>query len=129
MGRSEKLKSRKRIEQLFASGKSFGLYPLRILYLQPTEPEAPVLQCAFSVSTRHFKRAVHRNRIKRLLREAWRLQKNGLAAQLVASQKKLAVFIIYTNNELPAYPLLFEKTGLAIQRLTEKISTADEKLL
>jgi ribonuclease P protein component len=129
LGRSEKLKSRKRIEQLFASGKSFGLYPLRVLYLQPTEPEAPVLQCAFSVSTRHFKKAVHRNRIKRLLREAWRLQKNELAQQLAATQKKLAVFIIYTNSELPKYPLLFEKTGLAIQRLTDKINQPHEKLL
>jgi ribonuclease P protein component len=68
-----------------------------------------------------LKKAVHRNRIKRLLREAWRLQKNGLAVQLEAAQKKLAVFIIYTNSELPQYPLLFEKTGLAIQRITEKM--------
>lgn len=129
MGRSERLKSRKRIEQLFAVGKSFGLYPLRVLYLQPEEPEAAVLQCAFSVSTRHFKKAVHRNRIKRLLREAWRLQKNGLAQQLEASQQKLAVFIIYTNSELPQYSLIFEKTGLAIQRLTEKVNPTHEKLL
>jgi ribonuclease P protein component len=121
LGRNERLKSRKRIEQIFASGKSFGLYPLRVLYIEPTEADAPVLQCGFSVSTRHFKKAVHRNRIKRLLREAWRLQKNGLAAQLEAAQKKLAVFIIYTNSELPQYPLLFEKTGLAIQRITEKM--------
>jgi ribonuclease P protein component len=129
LGRSERLKSRKRIEQLFASGKSFGLYPLRVLYLSPQEPDAPVLQCAFSVSTRHFKKAVHRNRIKRLLREAWRLQKNPLASQLETSQQKLAVFIIYTNSELPKYQLLFEKTGLAIQRLTEKINPSHEKLL
>jgi len=129
LGKNERLKSRKRIEQLFAASQSFAQYPIRVLYIHPNDPTAPALQCGFSVSTRHFKRAVQRNRVKRLLREAWRLQKNELTAHLENTQQKLAVFIIYTNNELPQYPVVFEKMGRLIQRLIEKTSQANEKML
>ncbi len=49
------------------------------------------------------------------MREAWRLQKNTLAQQI--KDKSLKVFIIYTGNELPAYNMVFEKTGAVIKRL------------
>lgn len=79
--------------------------------------EAAAVQAGFSVSTRYFKKAVDRNRIKRLMREACRLQKNPLTAVLTAAGKKLNVFFIYTGNELPEYQLVFEKMGAAIKRL------------
>jgi ribonuclease P protein component len=127
LGKTERLKSRKLIEQLFKEGKSFSNFPFRVLYL-PVEGEAAlkqdVLQCGFGVSTRHFKKAVHRNRVKRLAREAWRLQKNELQQWLAARQKHLAVFMIYTGNEIPPYPLVYEKTGSIIKRLKEKIGAA-----
>lgn len=129
LGKNERLKSRKGIEQIFAVGKSFAQYPLRVLYIELDEPTAPTLQCAFSASTRHFKRAVQRNRVKRLMREAWRLQKNELTEHLEGVSKKLAVFIIYTNSELPAYSLVFEKTSRLIQRLIEKIGKDNEAVL
>ena len=53
------------------------------------------------------------------MREAYRLQKSDLLGQLIAEQKKLAVFFIYVGNELPDYPTVFEKTGSAIKRLTK----------
>lgn len=75
------------------------------------------VQAGFSVSTRYFKKAVDRNRIKRLMREGYRLQKNALAASPAAAAKKINVFFIYTGNELPAYELVFEKMGAALKRL------------
>ncbi len=88
------------------------------------QQQAAPLQCGFGVSTRHFKKAVHRNRVKRLLREAWRLQKNELQQLLEYRQKQLAVFVIYTGNELPLYPLVYEKAGSILKRLIEKIDRA-----
>lgn len=79
--------------------------------------DTAILQAGFSVSTRYFKKAVDRNRIKRLMREAYRLQKNTLYNAVVASAKKLNVFFIYTGNELPEYELIFEKMGASVKRL------------
>jgi ribonuclease P protein component len=120
LGKNQKLKSRKAIEQIFTKGKSFSVFPFRILYLEaPASSPLPTafssLQTAFSVSKRHFKKATDRNRVKRLMREAWRLQKNDLTQKI--KDKNLLVFIIYTGNELPGYNLIFEKTGAVIKRL------------
>jgi ribonuclease P protein component len=120
LGKAEKLKSRKAIEQIFKEGKSFAVSPFRVLYLQapaisPLQTANCKLQTAFSVSKRYFKKATDRNRVKRLMREAWRLQKNNLAQQI--NNKNLKVFIIYTGNELPAYDMVFEKITAVIKRL------------
>jgi ribonuclease P protein component len=106
---------------MFKEGKSFSFFPLRVLYMFP-EPSNDHLQCGFSVSTRHFKKAVDRNRIKRLMREAYRLQKNELGKDLKEKNKHMALFLIYAGNELPEYSLIFEKVGDAIKRLNKMIN-------
>jgi ribonuclease P protein component len=135
LGKADKLKSAKIIEQLFKEGKSFSVFPFRVLYLyleapassflqQQTEagPQYSVrasvyLQTAFSVSKKYFKKATDRNRIKRLMREGWRLQKNILLNNVNKENKSLRVFIIYTGNELPEYELVFEKMKGVIKKL------------
>ncbi|HET7115852.1 MAG TPA: ribonuclease P protein component [Hanamia sp.] len=112
----ERLKSLKVIQQLFKEGKSFSHFPLRVMYVE-TENKLSSLQAGFTVSTRHFKKAVDRNRIKRLMRESYRLQKNNLKNSLEKNSKNLAVFFIYTGNEMPKYEDVFDKIGSALKRL------------
>ena len=107
------------IQILFKEGKSFSHFPFRVMYFE-TKNHAHVLQAGFTVSARNFKRAVDRNRIKRLMRECYRLQKIDLKISLEKNKKALAVFFIYTGNEIPKYDEVFEKTGSALKRL-EKI--------
>jgi ribonuclease P protein component len=121
--KTERLKSRKRIEMLFREGKSFSLFPFKIFYLLTLRaPEAPAaspdpLQAGFGVSARIFRRAVDRNRIKRLSREAWRLQRHPLSDHLQKKGLCMTVFIIYTGKQLPEYAVVTQKIGVALQKL------------
>ena len=76
--KKEKLTSKIIIDRLFKEGESTFKYPFRILFLSDTSYSEPFPQIVISVSKRNFKHAVDRNRIKRLIREAYRLQKNEL---------------------------------------------------
>lgn len=64
----EKLKSQKLIEKLFSEGKSIAVYPLRLVYLKTSFEDPVKLKVGVSVSKRNFKKAVDRNRMKRLMR-------------------------------------------------------------
>src|SRR5690349_13521323 len=98
LGKNERLKSRKLIDQLFSEGKKFGIAPFRIFYLH-TSSEKPVLQCGVGVSSKNFKKSVDRNKIKRLMREAYRLQKSLLADCIEEKNYSLNMFVIYTGKE------------------------------
>lgn len=116
-GRNEKLKSRKAIEQLFAQGKSFNLFPYRIVWQLTTE--AGVLKAGVSAGSRHFKKATDRNRIKRLSREVYRINKHKLYNQLLVVNKGMHVFFLYQGKELPDYIFLKEKMEAAINKLVK----------
>ncbi|MBK8611327.1 MAG: ribonuclease P protein component [Chitinophagaceae bacterium] len=125
--KNEKLKSRKAIEQLFKEGQSFSNFPFRVLWKIAGSNSNP-LQAGFAVGSKHFKKAVDRNRIKRLMREAYRLQKNELQQMLLQQQKSAIVFFIYVGNELPEYESIFKKTGHVVSRLkkiTDENSVVD----
>ncbi|HRI22429.1 MAG TPA: ribonuclease P protein component [Panacibacter sp.] len=123
-GRQEKTKSRKQVEQLFESGKSISVFPLKIFYMPVAEQMDFPLKTGVSVSSRNFKKAVDRNRIKRLLREAYRTEKHVLIEKLEQSQQQLVCFIIYTGKTLPSLNDLQLKIKTVIKKLSE---TVDEK--
>ena len=103
--RGEKLKSRKEIERLFQAGSQACIqYPLRLVWrpMSQKRSDFPV-QMTVSVSKKRFKRAVDRNRIKRLVREAYRLQKPELYERLGTPENQLAWMIIYVGKEMPEY--------------------------
>ncbi|MBX9785097.1 MAG: ribonuclease P protein component [Chitinophagaceae bacterium] len=117
LGKEERLKSRKQIERLFKEGQSFNSGILKVFHQLKEGSENIPLQFGVGVGTRHFKKAVDRNRIKRLVREACRLQKNELQSLLAAQNKQLNLFFIYTGKELPDYELVSEKTAAALNKL------------
>jgi ribonuclease P protein component len=118
---NERLKSRKVIEQLFREGKGFTLLPFRVYYL-PGGSSGSSLHFGAGVGSKNFKKAVDRNRIKRVVREAWRLQKIVLQEKLKEQNIPLNVFLIYTGKNLPEYKEVHEKTGRIIKKLCDFIT-------
>lgn len=80
-------------------------------------PASDGLKFGIGVSTRNFKKAVDRNRVKRLVREAYRLQNDEMKERVSATGKGLHVFFIYTGTELPEYNVVFDKIGQALRKL------------
>lgn len=118
LGKNERLKSRKQIERLFREGKTISTFPFHIYYLlsSPGANQQP-LQFGIAVSGKNFKRAVDRNRIKRLAREAYRVQKNELERAATVNKQHLNLFFIYTGKELPGYKFIYDKMAIALQRI------------
>ena len=119
--KQEKLKSRKQLDALFKKGKSFTAFPLKVFFAFADDMQDNIIKTGVGVSSRHFKKAVHRNRVKRLLREAYRTEKLSLHEALGQRNKKLAVFLLYIDKTLPEYILLKEKMQLCIQRLIHEV--------
>jgi ribonuclease P protein component len=119
--KQEKLKSRKIIKDLFDKGSSFYLYPFKIVFIKISEVPSPALpQILFSVSKRNFKRAVKRNRIKRLLREAYRLNKQELIKKIPSQFFPLAIGIMYVSKEELPFDIIQNKLILAFEIFEKK---------
>lgn len=114
----EKLKKKNLIKELFASGKSVSLFPLKMIYLQYDHDSPFKIQAGVSVSKRNFKRAVDRNRIKRLMRESYRKNKY-LIYNNEDTKKHIMMFIYQGKNEV-AYELMEEKMNQLIEKFLQK---------
>lgn len=120
--KKERIKSKKVVEKLFGRRdkevKSYIVYPYKALYYEEAGTEAGFPEILITVSKRNFKRAVDRNRIKRLTRESYRLQK-------VKFDRKIYLALIFTGKRMP--DLADTQKGLKriIAHLSEKYSHKD----
>jgi ribonuclease P protein component len=120
LGKKERLKSRKAIDHLFAKGNKKSVQPLRAVYMLTNDKG---LLLGAGASNKNFPRATDRNRVKRLIREAWRLQKNELAEKLTGKAFGLHVFILCTDRELPAYTAVTVAVKKIIHLLEKEIES------
>lgn len=118
--KEERLHSKKQIEQLFNEGDSFFVYPFKVIFLATENEESRFPQILISVSKKNFKRAVDRNKIKRLIREAYRKNKTHLINTLNNNQTSLMIGLIYTAKTLLSYAEIERKIILILQRLKKQ---------
>ena len=115
------------MQNLFSLGKSMSNAPLRLIYtlenIAETNPNSVplVLQAGVGAPTKQFKKAVQRNRVKRLLREAYRLELPNLRAQLPTQGIRLNIFIMYMDvNVLPQIEIN-AKMKLILNQLVKRV--------
>lgn len=122
--KSERLCNKTLFEELIASGESFIKYPFRIVMKESSVKGEYPARMAISVSKKKFKRAVKRNRIKRLTREAYRQNKAELCQNLLSQNKTIDILFIYLDQQLPEYAKTEKAVQTALQRINKHFSNA-----
>ncbi len=115
LGKDKKLKGKKAIETLFAQGLSIRKGALRLKYL-PIDGK-DLHKTSFSVPKRFLKLAVHRNRVKRLLRESYRLQQHHMP---VSDNSHYHLMWVYQSNKLPDQEHITQLMQAIIKQLSKK---------
>ena len=121
LSKEERLSWKRHIDRLFTEGRSFVAFPLRVVYLL-SDGEGMPMRASFLVSVpkKRFKRAVKRNRIKRQVREAYRMHKYDLWESLEAKDKRMLIAFLYVDNELHSSVTMEKAMTKAIRILREK---------
>jgi len=126
--KEERLCSQKQIELLFNNSSSFILYPFRFVWTSQTLADAPYpAEIAISVPKKRFKRAVDRNKIKRLIREAYRKNKGELFYPILIQEHiKLSFILIYVSNELFTAVDMEKKLNLCLNKFIKEYAKVAE---
>ncbi|MFM9008655.1 MAG: ribonuclease P protein component [Bacteroidota bacterium] len=116
---AERLKSRKQIAALYQQGKSYRSEPFSLLCLPVTYRADAAIQITFTAPKRRLKRAVDRNRAKRLMREAYRLNRHALTTWCDENQRSFDLMLIFRGGQLPDFHFTQDKIVLLLNRLMQ----------
>lgn len=118
LSKQERLCGVNRVDALFKDGSSFLCYPFRVIYKETDALEEPTVRFLVSVSKRKLKHAVDRNRVKRLVREAYRMNKHQLSAAVQAGSAFHVAFI-WIPSEILSFDKVNRKMNASLRRLLE----------
>jgi RNase P protein component len=119
--KEERLCSQKVLGELFTSGESFLVYPLKIVFLKTDALQPTPVQAAFAVSKRNFKRAVKRNLMKRRMREAYRLNKTALYDEFAAKELHIAAMFIFIGKDIAEFAAIEKSMISALKKIAAKL--------
>lgn len=116
--KKERLSSKKNIHPLFESGSTFFSHPFKIYYrFSDVEERKACAAVLFSVGKKQFKHAVDRNRIKRICKESYRLNKNLLTEKLKEESLQIDIAFVFVAKSIPDYHDLEFKMQKTINQL------------
>lgn len=108
------------IQALFGKGLGMSVYPYRVVYLFRLDDDHPVtVRLLVSVSKKRFHHAFKRNRVKRLIREAWRRNKGQLYEICQRDNISLDVALVYTATVIHSYEEMLAKTKKAVKEIAK----------
>lgn len=121
--KGERLNNVKQIENLYAKGDKFMAYPfsVRFIYSKEQSKENTKMSVLLVAPKRYQKLAVNRNRAKRLLREAYRLNKHSLQKRIINSSSQLFISIALVSKTMPDYLLTEQKVKEILSSIEKKI--------
>ncbi|MBM71835.1 MAG: ribonuclease P protein component [Crocinitomicaceae bacterium] len=119
-GKDQRLKSVLIFDQVFTRGEKIKAFPILARHTTSTFDANVPFQVATTVSKRRFRKAVSRNRIKRLMREAWRLEKHRLETDWTKGDPQGALILIYVGHEIPTFENCADTIRKIVDVLLEK---------
>jgi len=121
--KEERLCNKRLIDKLFHNGSSFLCYPFRVSWLVNPETQLYPAQVLFSVPKKRYKHAVDRNLVKRLMREAYRLNKQQhLYDMLQQADKRIIVSVGYVGKEVEPFPFIEKKMLKLLAQLCNELA-------
>ncbi len=126
--KDERLTGKTNIDQLFNDGKSFTLFPFKVFYRLVEKNDEPFARVLIAIPKKKVKHAVDRNRLRRLVREAYRLHKSGLAECLESRSGRLHFAVIYTTQNIDiSFPEVEIKITACLEKLVRIIASGPGK--
>lgn len=119
--KKERMSGERRIETLFTHGRSFMAYPFRVIYLETADTSTEPLSVMISIPKKRVKAAVGRNRMKRLFREVYRLNKHLLFDTIQPLSVHMEMAFIYVKDELSDYVTIEKGVLKAMRELNQQI--------
>jgi ribonuclease P protein component len=116
--KEERLSHKKEIDALFNEGLSFTLGNFRVFYLlRPPVPDGIRIKVLVAVPRKKFRRAVDRNRLRRMIREAYRLNRHLLAEIIAPIPCTLHLGFVYIADSEMAYAMLEKQTTGCLEKM------------
>ena len=124
-GRKERLSGRNQVETLFGAGKSFNQHPFKVFFTVEETGKPLEIKILVAVSKKKFKHAVDRNRVKRKIREAYRLNKSYLLNTLLTQTTNLNIGFVYVDFEKdPSFTVLQKAMVACLEKLTRQVNAS-----
>lgn len=124
--KKERITGKNKIDNLFTNGKSFLKYPLKIVYIECESDSEYPASILISVPKKRLKLAFKRNKIKRLIREAYRLNKNTIVNDLLCSEKQINIAFVYVKDDLTDYETIERSMRKVLNELAVQLKTKEE---
>lgn len=119
--KEERLRSKKQIQRLFDKGEKFHISPIQVLYYAPGLVLERGVQILVGAPKKRFRKAVERNKVKRLLREAYRLERNNFGER----EESLHIALLYTHDKIQSLNNLRVILKKILERIDQEIISSE----
>lgn len=124
--KDERIRGSKRIEYLFVNGLSFVSYPLRVVFIEQSRVTSSQVSIFVSVPKKKIKSAVARNRVRRLIREAYRLNKYTFDRNCLNENQMLEIAFVYLKNEMSDYETIERSVRKALKEIEKQLKEREK---
>jgi len=124
LGSDKRLKSKLKLNELFSTGTAIKVFPLRALVSSEEGPEGGSVQVAFSAPKRKYSKAVDRNRIKRLMRESYRVYGHGFQQLAIELKCNTSILFVYISHKIVDQEKMDESMTLVLEQISNLLKSS-----